>query len=142
VRAADYHKFVSRQQYRDALNATKAAVAEGIVPGGGTALLYASQDLDPEKLPGVDPHNMDQKTGAKIIKNALMVPIKAIANNAGTDGAVVVGKLLDINDREVGYNAQTGIFLFIFDPSILLWQLLIPLAFLLNRGNSVITKSE
>jgi chaperonin GroEL len=78
------------------------------VPGGGTALLYASQDLDPENLPGVDPHNMDQKTGAKIIKNALTVPIKAIANNAGTDGAVVVGKLLELKDREMGYNAQTG----------------------------------
>lgn len=93
---------------RDALNATKAAVAEGIVPGGGTALLYASQELNPEQLAGVDPNNMDQKTGAKIIKNALTVPIKAIANNAGVDGAVVVGKLLDIKDKEVGYNAATG----------------------------------
>jgi chaperonin GroEL len=90
------------------LNATTAAVSEGIVPGGGTALLYASQELNPENLPGVDPNNMDQKTGAKIIKNALTVPIKAIANNAGADGAVVVGKLLDFNDREKGYNAATG----------------------------------
>lgn len=92
----------------DALNATKAAVAEGIVPGGGSALLYASQALDPKTLPGIDVNNMDQQTGAKIIRNALKVPIKAIANNAGVDGAVIVGKLLELNNREMGYNAQTG----------------------------------
>jgi len=108
--ASDVEVGEKKDRITDALNATQAAVAEGIVPGGGTALLYASQDLDPENLPGVDPANMDQKTGAKIIKNALTVPIKAIANNAGVDGAVVVGKLLDFKDREKGYNAATGVY--------------------------------
>jgi len=74
----------------DALNATKAAVAEGIVPGGGMALLYATHALD-----NVNVENEDQKVGVDIIRRALRVPAKAIVENSGLDGAVVVGKLLE-----------------------------------------------
>lgn len=92
-----------KDRITDALNATKAAVEEGIVPGGGIALLYATKALDNIKL-----ENMDQNVGVKIIKDALRVPVRTIADNAGVEGAVVVGKLLESTDREYGYNAQTG----------------------------------
>eukprot|EP00455_Lapot_gusevi_P033519 TRINITY_DN3665_c0_g1_i9.p1 TRINITY_DN3665_c0_g1~~TRINITY_DN3665_c0_g1_i9.p1 ORF type:complete len:562 (+),score=298.06 TRINITY_DN3665_c0_g1_i9:85-1770(+) len=91
----------------DALNATKAAVEEGIVPGGGTALLYASQVLEDIKLA-----NFDQEIGARIVKNAIRVPSQTIADNAGEEGAVVIGKLLDHakgNPHSTwGFNAGTG----------------------------------
>ncbi|KAG9447722.1 hypothetical protein H6P81_013850 [Aristolochia fimbriata] len=87
----------------DALNATKAAVSEGIVPGGGVALLYASRDL--EKLQTA---NFDQKIGVQIIQNALKMPVHAIASNAGVEGAVVVGKLLEQDDLDLGYDAAKG----------------------------------
>merc|ERR1719446_1206554 len=87
----------------DALNATRAAVEEGIVPGGGTALLYATKGL--EDLEG---ENFDQKVGIQIIQNALKVPTHTIASNAGAEGAVVVGKLLEQSDFEHGYNAGSG----------------------------------
>merc|ERR1719329_1768093 len=74
----------------DALNATRAAVEEGIVSGGGTALLYASQCLE-----GVKGANRDQQVGIEIVKTALQAPCKAIINNAGMEGAVVVGRLLE-----------------------------------------------
>ncbi|GLC33441.1 Mitochondrial chaperonin 60 [Pleodorina starrii] len=89
----------------DALNATKAAVEEGIVPGGGAALLHASKTLDDVKTK-LD--NFDQKIGVQIIQNALRVPMKTIASNAGVEGAVVVGKVLEIEDPATGYNAATG----------------------------------
>jgi len=117
--ASDVEVGEKKDRITDALNATKAAVAEGIVPGGGTALLYASQALDPKNLPNVDPHNLDQQTGARIIKDALKVPIKAIANNAGVDGAVVVGKLLELNNKEMGYNAQTGVYENMFKAGVI-----------------------
>lgn len=90
----------------DALNATRAAVEEGIVPGGGTALLYASINLDDD----VKTDNYDQQVGVDIIKRALQVPCKTIANNAGMEGAVVVGQLLKEYTEEKrtwGLNAQT-----------------------------------
>lgn len=87
----------------DALNATRAAVKEGVVAGGGVALLYATKALDSLK-----PENDDQKVGINIIRKALQAPIRQIAENAGVDGAVVVGKLLDSKDTNYGYNAQTG----------------------------------
>ena len=91
----------------DALNATKAAVAEGIVAGGGTALLYASQVLDGLKL-----ENFDQDVGVKIVKTAIRVPTQTIADNAGFQGAVVVGKLLEHAKGNLhstyGLNAGTG----------------------------------
>jgi chaperonin GroEL len=94
-----------KDRITDALNATKAAVEEGIVPGGGTALLYATKSLDKLKL-----ENSDQSVGVKIIKDALKVPARTIADNAGVEGAVVVGKLLEGSDVEFGYNAQTGVY--------------------------------
>lgn len=87
----------------DALNATRAAVKEGVVAGGGVALLYATKALD--KL---TPENQDQKVGVDIIRKAIQAPIRQIAENAGVDGAVIVGKLLESNDTNYGYNAQKG----------------------------------
>ncbi len=87
----------------DALHATRAAVKEGVVAGGGTALLYAAKALDALK-----PANQDQKVGIDIIRKATQAPIRQIAENAGVDGAVVAGKLLEQSDTNFGYNAQTG----------------------------------
>ena len=86
----------------DALNATRAAVEEGIVPGGGVALLRASAALD--TLKG---DNRDQDAGIAIIRHALQAPIRQIAENAGVEGAIVVGKLLANASPTFGYNAQT-----------------------------------
>jgi chaperonin GroEL len=87
----------------DATHATRAAVEEGIVPGGGVALLYAAKALD-----GLTPENSDQKVGIDIVKRALQSPVRQVAENAGDDGSVVVGKLLDSNDLDRGFDAQTG----------------------------------
>ncbi|ONM06055.1 chaperonin2 [Zea mays] len=89
-----------KDRVTDALNATKAAVEEGIVPGGGVALLYASKELD--KLQTA---NFDQKIGVQIIQNALKTPVHTIASNAGVEGAVVVGKLLEQGNTDLGYDA-------------------------------------
>jgi chaperonin GroEL len=86
----------------DALHATRAAVEEGIVPGGGTALLYASRALD--NLQGA---NGDQTRGIDVVRKALQAPLRQIAHNAGHDGAVVAGRLIDGNDQDMGFNAQT-----------------------------------
>ena len=86
----------------DALNATRAAVKEGVVAGGGTALLYATKALE-----GINPTNQDQRVGVDIIRRALQAPIRQIAENAGVDGAVVAGKLLENTDYNFGYNAAT-----------------------------------
>src|ERR1700731_1425531 len=87
----------------DAAHATRAAVEEGIVPGGGVALLYAAKALD-----GLTPENSDQKVGIDIVKRALQSPVRQVAENAGTDGSIVVGKLLDANDPNRGFDAQSG----------------------------------
>jgi len=86
----------------DALNATRAAVEEGIVPGGGVALLRAAQFI---KVKG---NNDDQAAGINIIRRALQAPIRQIADNAGDEGSVVVGDILNKNKADYGYNAQTG----------------------------------
>ena len=86
----------------DALNATRAAVEEGIVPGGGVALLRASNALT------VKGANADQQAGINLVKRALQEPIRQIANNAGDEGSVVVGKILESKSANFGYNAQTG----------------------------------
>ena len=86
----------------DALHATRAAVEEGIVPGGGTALLYATRSLE-----GLAGGNEDQTRGVDIVRRALTALVKQIASNAGHDGAVVAGKLLDGNDEGIGFNAAT-----------------------------------
>jgi len=91
----------------DALNATRAAVEEGIVPGGGKALLYCSTKLD--KVAEEQAINMDQKIGVQIIKRALAAPLKCIASNAGEEGSVICGELIK-DDVPVnwGFDAQTG----------------------------------
>ncbi|PZO68469.1 MAG: chaperonin GroEL [Pelagerythrobacter marensis] len=86
----------------DALHATRAAVEEGIVPGGGTALLYAAKALD-----GVNGANEDQTRGVDIVRKSLSSLVRQIASNAGHDGAVVSGKLIDGNDETMGFNAAT-----------------------------------
>ena len=87
----------------DALHATRAAVEEGIVAGGGTALLYATRALD-----GLEGVNHDQTIGVDIVRRALQAPVRQIAQNAGVDGAVVAGKLLEQDDVEFGFDAQKG----------------------------------
>jgi len=94
-----------KDRVTDALNATKAAVEEGIVIGGGTALLYAAR-----AVASLNPPSFDQKVGCDIIRAALKVPCRTIANNAGEEGSVVVGKLLERNDPSIGFNAATGVY--------------------------------
>ena len=91
-----------RERVEDAMNATRAAVEEGIVPGGGVALLRASRVLD-----GLKQENDDQRVGIEIIRKALQAPVRQIAENAGVEGSIVVGKLLEKKDQNFGYNAQT-----------------------------------
>jgi len=85
----------------DALHATRAAVEEGIVAGGGTALLYATKAIE-----GVTGANDDQTKGIDIIRRALQAPVRQISENAGVDGAVVAGKLLEQDDTDFGFDAQ------------------------------------
>ena len=87
----------------DALNATRAAVEDGIVPGGGIALLRASFALDNAKAA-----NDDQNTGINIVRRALVAPVRQIATNAGLDGGVVAGKVSENGDYHFGFDAQTG----------------------------------
>src|SRR5204862_8352493 len=84
----------------DALHATRAAVEEGVVPGGGVALLRAVKALD-----GLSVENDDQKVGINIVKKALQTPARQIFANAGEDGSVIVGKILENNKYNYGYNA-------------------------------------
>ncbi|MBX3477548.1 MAG: chaperonin GroEL [Brevundimonas sp.] len=86
----------------DALNATRAAADEGIVPGGGIALLKASA-----KLEGFKGDNADQNAGVAIVRRALQAPIRQIAENSGVEGSIVVGKVLENKDASFGFNAQT-----------------------------------
>ena len=87
----------------DALNATRAAVEEGILPGGGVALIRSQKSLDK-----INTANDDQKVGVNIVRRALQAPARQIAENAGEDGAVVVGRIVDKDDYAFGYNAATG----------------------------------
>jgi chaperonin GroEL len=87
----------------DALNATRAAVEEGIVPGGGVALLRASKLLGKMAT-----SNDDQKVGVEIVRRALVMPLRQIAQNAGEDGAVIAGKVSESKDMNFGYDAQNG----------------------------------
>ncbi len=89
----------------DAMHATRAAVEEGIVAGGGSALLYATKSLDALK-----PGNDEQRVGIDIVRRALQAPVRQIAYNAGTDGSIVVGKLLESSDATFGFDAQKGEF--------------------------------
>ena len=89
----------------DALHATRAAVEEGILPGGGVALLRALKALD-----GVKTTNADQKAGVEIVRRAIQVPARQIVQNAGEDGSLIVGKLLENSSYNWGFNAATGEF--------------------------------
>ena len=92
-----------KDRVEDAMNATRAAVEEGIVPGGGVALLRAIKALDK-----VNPENDDQRVGVDIVRRALKVPARQIAINAGDDGSIVVGKILESKEYSHGFDAQTG----------------------------------
>ena len=89
----------------DALHATRAAVEEGIIAGGGVALLYATKAL--EKL---EAENDDQAVGIEIVRRAIQAPVRQIAENAGKEGSVIVGKLLEQKDKNYGYDAQNDKF--------------------------------
>ena len=86
----------------DALNATRAAVQEGVVVGGGVALVQAAN-----ALAGVTGENSDQDAGIAIVRKAIEAPLRQIAENAGVDGAVVAGKIRESDDPAFGFNAQT-----------------------------------
>ncbi len=85
----------------DAMHATRAAVEEGILPGGGVALLYAAKALD-----NLRPENDDRQVGINIVRRALLAPLRQIVDNAGLEGSLVVGKLLEKNDPTWGFDAQ------------------------------------
>ena len=97
----------------DALHATRAAVEEGIVPGGGVTLMYAAKSLDKLK-----PGNDDQKVGIDIVRKALAWPAKQIVINAGADGSIVAGKLVEKNDANYGYDAQNDTYVDMFKAGI------------------------
>src|SRR5690242_178403 len=97
----------------DALNATKAAVEEGIVPGGGTALLYATKSLN-----GVTGENEDQTQGIAIVRKAIQFPIRQIVENAGVEASIVVGKLLEQKSTTYDYDAQTETYADLIDTGI------------------------
>jgi chaperonin GroEL len=92
-----------KDRVEDAMHATRAAVEEGVVAGGGAALLYATKALAKLK-----PANDDQKVGVDIVRRALQSPVRQIAENAGVDGSIVVGKLLESTDTNRGFDAQTS----------------------------------
>ena len=103
-----------KDRITDALNATKAAVDEGIVVGGGCALLYATRAL--ESLKG---ENFDQNVGIDIVRKAIQIPCKTIVENAGEEGAIVVGKILESKDELFGYDASNGKYVNMIDEGII-----------------------
>lgn len=103
-----------KDRVEDALNATRAAVEEGVVPGGGCALLYAT-----EALAKLKPGNDEQRIGIDIIRRALQSPIRQIVRNAGGDGSVVAGKLLEGNDQNQGYDAQNDQYVDMYKAGII-----------------------
>jgi chaperonin GroEL len=108
--ATEVEQKEKRYRIEDAVNATKAAIEEGIVPGGGVALVRAShavKELIDKKLSGSDA--VDQRIGAKIVWEGIVAPLKQIAQNAGHDGSVVLNKVLEGKD-DFGFNAATGVY--------------------------------
>lgn len=103
-----------KDRVEDALNATRAAVEEGVVIGGGVALLYASRCLDQLKL-----ENDDQRVGVDIVRRALQAPIRQILSNAGEDSAVICGKLMESSDVNLGFDAQRGEYCDMFKSGII-----------------------
>ncbi len=103
-----------KDRVEDALNATRAAVEEGVVIGGGAALLYASRCLDKLKV-----DNDDQRVGIDIVRRALQAPIRQILSNAGEDSAVICGKLMESSDVNLGFDAQRGEYCDMFKSGII-----------------------
>jgi chaperonin GroEL len=103
-----------KDRVEDAMHATRAAVEEGVVPGGGVALLYAIKALD-----GLATENDDQKHGVEIVRKALQAPCRQIVENSGVDGAVVVGKLTERNEASIGFDAQTESYVDMFKAGII-----------------------
>ncbi len=95
-----------KMRVEDAVNSTRAAAQEGIVPGGGVALVRASRTLDKLEVEGDDP---DIRTGLRLLRRAMEEPLRRIAENAGVDGAIVIGKVEE-SKGAVGYNAATGVY--------------------------------
>jgi chaperonin GroEL len=98
----------------DALHATRAAVEEGVVPGGGVALARAGQILV-----GLKGGNADQTFGIAMVRKAVQTPLRQIAENAGNDGAVIAGKVLESNEYGFGYDAQTSVYKNLIDAGII-----------------------
>ena len=94
-----------KARVEDALHATRAAVEEGIVPGGGVALLFAQKVLDKVKTA-----DDDEKIGVEIVRRSLEEPMRMIVQNAGAEASIVVGKVKESKDKNFGYNAQTDSF--------------------------------
>jgi chaperonin GroEL len=103
-----------KDRITDALNATRAAVEEGIVPGGGVALLYASKSLDQLKL-----DNFDQQVGVDVVRKACQIPCRLICDNAGAEGSLIVHQLLEMGDTKRGWNALTRKFENMFEAGII-----------------------
>jgi chaperonin GroEL len=112
--ATEFEVKERKDRLDDALHATRAAVEEGILPGGGVALLYARRALDSLNLA-----DEDQRTGVEIVRRALSAPLRQIVENAGIDGAVVVGKLIEKNDPSCGFDAQTETYRDMFEAGII-----------------------
>lgn len=103
-----------KDRIQDALCATRAAVDEGVVVGGGCALLYASQSL--KDLKG---ENFDQQVGIDIVRKAVQIPCRTISENAGDEGSIVVGQLLQSTDSNYGYDAYNGKYVDMFKAGII-----------------------
>jgi chaperonin GroEL len=103
-----------KDRVEDAMHATRAAVEEGVVPGGGVALLYASKALT-----GLSAENDDQRHGIEIVRKALQAPCRQIAENAGVDGAVVAGKLTERDEGNIGFDAQSEDYVDMFKAGII-----------------------
>jgi chaperonin GroEL len=101
--ATEFEVKEKKDRVEDAMHATRAAVEEGIVAGGGVVLLTAAK-----ALAGLTAENADQRTGIEIVRKALQWPTRQIALNAGVDGSIVVGKLMEKDDPAYGYDAQSG----------------------------------
>jgi chaperonin GroEL len=112
--ATEFEVKERKDRVDDAMHATRAAVEEGIVAGGGVALLRAGKALDK-----VSPANDDQKVGIDIVRRALQSPVRQIVENAGVEGSVVVGKLLEKSDNTYGFDAQKGVYGDLFKAGII-----------------------
>jgi len=106
-----------KDRVEDALSATRAAIEEGIVPGGGVALVRIFQSLNNIKELNLD--NEDQKIGVDIVKRAIIKPLKIIAENSGVNGEIVLSKILESSSLDYGYNAQTNIYEHLFKAGII-----------------------